>query len=211
MPSNNVVDFCWCIDIDEFVINTDTRVAVKSLRCSGVVKYIGKIDNSSNYNPTETYYGIELKLPKGNTNGTIGDKCYFVCKSILNGFFAVRDDIMPIHGTNNNVSVNTYNISKQQKQDDNEPKFPYISLDTMSLWKREEVVLILLPYLENIDDLAKFVCSFIPHTNKIVYGSNEDEHIYDVTQKIGIFSLTKESYIASHSISVEFSSDLKRK
>ena len=50
-------------------------VRIKKFKCNGTVRYIGNTDFKDG-----TWYGIELKKPKGKNNGTVNNRLYFQCK-----------------------------------------------------------------------------------------------------------------------------------
>ena len=267
-------------------------VLVKSLGCSGFVRFIGEIDDNiskhlikpkpkfklklkskqnqqtpamtSNMNDNDNIntsnndicYGIELKLPKGNHNGTLSKRFYFGVSNPnasgegiaittdhdhdeketdnynsnrninanetqtaqFYGVFTVAENISKLHGTANN-SVNIYNYEREKQEKiilnkshnnstsilDSRKRFPYVSEESLVIWKRETVVQLLLPYLNGIHDIGRLLCSFVPHINKIVYASDDDNHMYDVKQKIAFWPMSNGSINNTHKIAKEFS------
>ena len=180
-------------------------------------------------------YGIDLDEPKGYCDGNLKNVRYFRAKfpslgekeqEKEYGIFTVASDIMVIHGSSKQ-SLDIYNYETEKKEKEKEIasrkakmmngsskgnqnvllRFPYISADSLQFWRRDEVVNILLLYLGGIEDIARFLCSYIPHFNKIVYGSEDDKHIYDVKQKIAIYSLTNESLNTAHNMCGQFSNN----
>ena len=73
-------------------------VRINKFNCNGIVRYIGSTDFKNG-----TWYGIELKKPKGKNNGTVNNRSYFVCKQKYGTFVKGK-------------SISTKNEDKPQQQ-----------------------------------------------------------------------------------------------